>query len=112
MNSVAFREDLETLILSCLSTGPAHGYELSKRIRTLSEDVLSVAEGKLYPALHGLEQAGDISAEWVPQGTKPPRKVYELTAQGRMTLTRKQAEWRTFASSIEAVLQPKNLVTR
>ncbi len=104
---MAFREDLDTLILSCLVTGPAHGYELSKRIRTLSAEVLSVAEGKLYPALHGLEQAGDVSAEWVPQGTKPPRKVYELTGQGRTTLTRKQSEWRTFSQSIEAVLQPE-----
>jgi len=102
---MTFREDLEALILSCLSAGPAHGYELSKRIRTLSQDVLSVAEGKLYPALHALEAEGDISAQWVPQGNKPPRKVYELTDSGRLTLERKQAEWQAFARGVGSVLR-------
>ncbi|AIE84401.1 PadR family transcriptional regulator [Fimbriimonas ginsengisoli] len=102
---MTFREDLEALVLSCLSTGPAHGYELSKRIRSLSQEALSVAEGKLYPALHALEAEGDISAVWVPQGNKPPRKVYELTEVGRKTLRRKQAEWQAFARGVGSVLQ-------
>jgi PadR family transcriptional regulator PadR len=102
---MAFREDLEALILSCLSTGPAHGYELSKRIRMLSQEALSVAEGKLYPALHALEAEGDITAEWIPQGNKPPRKVYELTDDGRKTLQRKQSEWQAFARGVGSVLQ-------
>jgi PadR family transcriptional regulator PadR len=101
---MAFREDLATLVLSCLSPGPAHGYELCKRIRALSEEVLAVAEGKLYPALHSLEQDGDISAIWVPQGNKPPRKVYELTEQGRKTLRLKQAEWATFSKAVDSVV--------
>ncbi len=102
---MGFREDLEALVLSCLSTGPAHGYELSKRIRVLSDEVLSVAEGKLYPTLHSLEADGDISAEWVPQGNKPPRKVYELTESGRKTLQRKQSEWHAFTRGVGSVLQ-------
>ena len=102
---MTFREDLEALILSCLSTGPAHGYELSKRIRALSDEVLSVAEGKLYPALHALEGDGDISADWVPQGNKPPRKVYELTDQGIQTLRRKQSEWHSFVRGVSGVLE-------
>ena len=102
---MGFREDLPAIILSCLSTGPAHGYELSKRIRMLSGDVLSVAEGKLYPALHALEDDGDISSLWVPQGNKPPRKVYELTTQGRKTLRSKQEEWESFSKGVSAVLQ-------
>jgi len=105
ISEMAFREDLEALVLSCLSTGPAHGYELSKRIRTLSKEVLSVAEGKLYPVLHTLEAEGDISAEWVPQGNKPPRKVYALTEHGRETLRRKRAEWQAFAIGVGSVLQ-------
>ena len=102
---MAFREDLEALILSCLSTGPAHGYELSKRIRALSDEVLSVAEGKLYPALHSLEGEGCISAVWVPQGNKPPRKVYELTEQGKGVLRAKKAEWSTFAKGVGSVME-------
>jgi len=102
---MAFREDLEALILSCLSSGPAHGYELSKRIHGLSQEVLSVAEGKLYPALHTLEAEGDISAEWVPQGNRPPRKVYRLTEHGQVTLQRKQAEWQAFSRGVGSILQ-------
>ena len=107
---MAFREDLDALILSCLATGPAHGYELSKRIRTLSEEALSVAEGKLYPALHALENEGDIASEWVAQGNKPPRKVYELTPQGNETLKQKHEQWRVFSRGIEAILQPRKLI--
>jgi len=102
---MTFREDLEALILSCLASGPAHGYELSKRIRTLSGEVLTVAEGKLYPALHSLEAEGDISAEWIPQGNKPPRKVYDLTDLGKETLQRKHAEWDAFAKGVGSVLK-------
>jgi len=101
---MSFREDLPTLILSCLTAGPAHGYELSKRIRAQSDEVLSIAEGKLYPALHALEEDGDISATWVPQGNKPPRKVYELTEGGQKTLARKREEWRTFSRGIASIL--------
>lgn len=102
---MAFREDLSALVLSCLATGPAHGYELSRRIRVLSAEALSVAEGKLYPTLHSLEADGDITAVWVPQGNRPPRKVYELTEEGRKTLQRKQSEWQTFAKGVGSVLQ-------
>jgi len=102
---MAFREDLEALILSCLSVSPAHGYELCKRIRSLSDEVLSVAEGKLYPALHALESDGDIVATWEPQGNRPPRKVYALTAQGSTTLKRKQAEWSTFSKGVSSILR-------
>lgn len=111
---VAFREDLDALILACLASGPAHGYELSKRIRALSDDVLSVAEGKLYPALHSLENGGDIAAEWVGQGNKPPRKVYELTTQGHTTLREKQTQWRSFSQGIESILNstPKAVETK
>jgi PadR family transcriptional regulator PadR len=101
---MTFKEDLEAVVLSCLLPGPAHGYELSKRIRAMSEDVLSVAEGKLYPALHRLEEYGDVSAVWMPQGNKPPRKVYELTETGHKTLGRKQAEWKKFASGISSLM--------
>jgi PadR family transcriptional regulator len=99
-----FREDLDALALACLMPGPAHGYELCKRIRALSDEVLAVAEGKLYPALHNLERQGDIHASWIPQDPKPPRKVYELTAKGRKTLAAKQSEWESFAKGVAAVM--------
>ena len=102
---MSFREDLGALVLSCLVSGPAHGYEISKRIRNISDDALSVAEGKLYPALHALENDGDIVAEWIQQGNRPPRKVYELTERGRATLAQKRREWQSFQTGINAVLK-------
>jgi DNA-binding PadR family transcriptional regulator len=102
---MTFREDLDAIILSCLSPGPAHGYELCKRIRALSGDVLSVAEGKLYPVLHAIEDRGEIEATWVQQDGRPARKVYKLTETGRKVLERKRAEWQRFARGVGAVMQ-------
>lgn len=99
-----FKEDIDALILGCLHAGPAHGYEISKRIRQLSAEVLDAAEGKLYPALHKLEGIGEISATWAPQGNKPPRKVYEITEEGKRSLEKKRCEWTAFAAGVETVL--------
>ncbi len=99
-----FKEDIDALILGCLISGPAHGYEISKRIRQLSNEVLTVAEGKLYPALHLLEAAEDITASWIPQGNRPPRKVYEITEQGKMSLESKRRQWRSFVEGVGTVI--------
>ena len=104
---MAFRGDLEALALGALDGGPAHGYEIARRIKATSDEALSVGEGLLYPALHGLEREGYVVAVWVPQEGKPNRKVYRLTDSGRGALAKKRREWQRFATGVAAVLRPE-----
>jgi DNA-binding PadR family transcriptional regulator len=103
---MAFREDLDALVLAVLQRGPTHGYEISRRIRELSEKVLSAGEGKLYPCLHKLEQDGYIQSEWVPQESRPARKVYCLTDKGSAAMVEKRRKWEEFVAGVSAVLTP------
>lgn len=103
---MAFRGDLEALILATLDDGSAHGYEIAQRIKAVSEEALAVGEGLLYPALHALEREGLVAAEWVIREGKPNRKVYQLTETGRGALARKRKEWQRFAAGVSAVLKP------
>ena len=104
---MAFKGDLEALVLGVLEEGESHGYEISKRIRRLSEQALEVGEGQLYPALHALEASGHVASEWVPQEGKPARKVYKITAKGQLALEGKRSEWRDFANGVAAILTPR-----
>ena len=101
---MAFRGDLDALILAILSDGPKHGYEISKRIKELSNKALAYGEGQLYPALHKMEEGGDILANWVPQEGKPPRKVYVLTDAGSAQLQKKKIEWTKFQESVSSIM--------
>jgi PadR family transcriptional regulator, regulatory protein PadR len=108
---MAFRGDTETLILATLSSGPQHGYEITRRVNGL--DGMKIQDGQLYPILHRLENEGLIEAEWVPQEGKPARKVYQLTETGNAALEKKRADWETFASSVTSLLaRPEIRTTR
>src|SRR5579875_3753285 len=100
---MAFRGDLEALVLGALDAGEAHGYEIARRIKVVSDEALAVGEGLLYPALHALERDGLVAAEWVAQEGKPNRKVYRLTESGRGALAKKRKEWQRFAVGVAAV---------
>jgi transcriptional regulator len=95
---------LDLLILKTLRLEPLHGWGISKRIRQLSNDVLQVNQGSLYPALYRLEEQGWITAEWgiSPEGRRA--KFYRLTASGRKQLNEEQASWRLFTGAVEQVL--------
>ena len=96
---------LDLLILKTLLLEPLHGWGISKRIRQLSDDVLTIGQGSLYPALYRLEERGWITAEW---GTSPEgrrAKFYTLTAEGRRQFAHESANWRLFAGAVEQVLQ-------
>jgi transcriptional regulator len=96
---------LDLLVLKSLALGPLHGWGISKRIRQLSDDVLQVNQGSLYPALYRLEDRGWIRAAW---GTSPEgrrAKFYALTAAGRRQFTEERASWRHFAAAVEQVLE-------
>ena len=96
---------LDLLILKSLILGPLHGWGISKKLRSLSNDVLQVNQGSLYPALYRLEDRGLIEAEWgiSPEGRKA--KFYRLTPSGRKVFAAEKKNWRVFTSAVEQVLE-------
>jgi len=96
---------LDLLILKTLSRGPLHGWAVAKRIQQLSDDVLSVQQGSLYPALHRLEQQGWITAEWKDTEFGRSAKVYSLTREGRRQLARELDNWARLSSAVQLLLQ-------
>jgi PadR family transcriptional regulator, regulatory protein PadR len=102
---VNFRSDLEALILSVLRDGPAHGYEIARRIRSGSADVLAAGENRLYPALKAIEEAGLVDSHWESQGLPRPRKVYGITESGLRELEVRRSAWVKFSAGVSALLQ-------
>ncbi len=95
---------LDLLVLKTLRTGPLHGWGISKRIRLVSDEVLQVNQGSLYPALYRLEDQGWIAAEWGISDEGRRAKFYHLTPAGRKKLGEETATWRIFAKAIEQIL--------
>lgn len=91
------------LILTVLTAGPLHGYGIARRIEALSEGLLSLNEGSLYPALHSLEHEGAVAASWATEKGRP-RKCYTITAKGRRQLADLTREWADFAGAVDRVL--------
>ena len=96
---------LPLLILRILATGPNHGFAIARRIHQVSNDVLKVEEGSLYPALHRLEVQGWIDSEWRATENNRNAKYYRLTRAGRKQLQREAARWNAIADAIAAVLR-------
>ncbi len=96
---------LDLLILKSLALEPMHGWAIAKRIRQLSNDVLTVQQGSLYPALHRLEHQGWVSAEWGVSEQNRRAKFYALTRAGRRQLTRESASWERLAAAITLVVR-------
>src|SRR5262245_15142641 len=97
---------LDVLILKTLSTGPMHGWGISQRIQQVSDDVLQVDTGSLYPALHRLEKQGWISATWKLSANKQRTRVYRLTATGRRQLASERSRWQTLVDAMAGILAP------
>jgi PadR family transcriptional regulator, regulatory protein PadR len=96
---------LDMLVLKTLARGPVHGWGVAKRIQELSDDVLSVGQGSLYPALHRLEQQGWISAEWKDSDLGRSAKFYSLTREGRKQMESELKSWTRLSSAVALVLQ-------
>lgn len=96
---------LNLLILGSLEEGPLHGLAVRRRIEAVSEDVLSVEEGALYPALHRLERDGLLEAEWGRSENNRRAKFYSLTVSGRARLKRERREWLRHARAVSDVLR-------
>ena len=96
---------LPLLILRILATGPNHGFAIARRIHQVSNDVLKVEEGSLYPALHRLEVQGWIDSEWRATENNRNAKYYRLTRAGRKQLERELANWVRLSTAINIVVQ-------
>lgn len=96
---------LDLLVLRTLRTGPQHGWGIAQRIQQLSEDVLRVNQGSLYPSLHRLEHEGWIEAEWGSSDNNRRAKFYRLSALGRRALAEEAAYWDRVASAVSRVMQ-------
>ncbi len=96
---------LDLLILKAISREPAHGWGIAKRIELLSDEVLAVQQGSLYPALHRLEQQGWITAEWKESDLGREAKFYRLTREGRRQLERELESWNRLSSAVRLVLE-------
>lgn len=96
---------LDLLILRTLQTEPMHGWAISERIQQISQDVLQVNQGSLYPALHRLEHHGWIEAEWGISELGRRAKYYRLTASGRRQLAIETSEWERMSVAIARVMK-------
>ena len=97
---------LDLLVLKVLSRRPRlHGYALMTAIHQTSRDVLRVEEGSLYPALHRMEEAGWVHAEWITKDTGRRARVYGITAAGRKRLAAQKARWQEVTSAVNRVLR-------
>ena len=96
---------LDLLILKSLVRGSMHGYGVAEWIHQISEDVLRVEEGALYPALHRLELRGLLSSEWGLSDNNRRAKYYSLTAAGRRQLAQETEYWRRMSGAVARILQ-------
>ena len=96
---------LDMLIMKSLSLGELHGYGIIQRIRQLSDEMLHVEQGSLYPALYRIEQKGWVSARWDVHETGREAKFYKLTRAGRKQLETEEASWDRLCLAIAKVRQ-------
>ncbi len=96
---------LDMLILKALSLGPLHGYGAIQRIRQLSDEMLSVEQGSLYPALYRIEQRGWVASNWGTTETGRRAKFYTLTGAGRRQLAVEEESWDKLSLAISKIRQ-------
>lgn len=97
---------LDLLVLKILSRRPRlHGYAIMSAIQDISEEVLRVEEGSLYPALHRMEEAGWLRAEWIIKDTGKRARLYQLTPHGRRQLESAETRWHAVTLAVRRVLR-------
>jgi PadR family transcriptional regulator, regulatory protein PadR len=101
----ALQGTLDLLVLKTLSRRPQHGYGIAAFVQEASDDMLRVEEGSLYPALHRMEQAGWIAAEWRTTANNRRARVYRLTRAGEKRLDEEQTKWSRLTRGVDKVLR-------
>jgi len=97
---------LDLLVLKILSRRPRlHGYAIMTAIQEMSDEVLRVEEGSLYPALHRMEEAGWIRAKWIAKDNGRRARIYELSAAGKKQLGSEETRWQAVTSAVNRVLR-------
>jgi transcriptional regulator len=103
--SDALQGTLDLLVLTTLSRGPQHGYGIAAHIQSISDEILRVEEGSLYPALHRMEHLGWIAAQWDLTENNRRARLYRLTAAGQKRLAEEQARWERLTKAVGKVLK-------
>lgn len=103
MNADMLKGNLEMLLLATVAAQPLHGYAIIEALRARSLGAFDLPEGTVYPALHRLEQSGQLKSRWSDE-TGRRRRVYSVTAKGQKALARQQSEWQSFSNAVGAVL--------
>jgi PadR family transcriptional regulator PadR len=101
----ALQGTLDLLVLKTLSNAPQHGYGIAARIQLITDDALRVEEGSLYPALHRMEQAGWIAAEWQITANNRRARFYRLTRRGQRRLNEEQEKWNRLTKAVGKLLR-------
>ena len=96
---------LDMLVLKALSLGPMHGFGIGQRIRQLAEDMLTVEEGTLYPALYRIEERGWIKSEWGASENNRRARFYKLTRAGRKQLRVEESNWEYLSVAVRKILE-------
>ena len=97
---------LDLLIMRVVALEPMHGWGIAQRIQQMSQEVLQVQQGSLYPALHRLEQRGWIAAEWGVSENNRRAKYYSLTKAGQEQLEEEVSSWERLSAAVALILQP------
>jgi PadR family transcriptional regulator PadR len=105
MRAETLKGHLDGLLLASLEAGPRHGYAIMEALRAGSAGQFDLPTGTVYPALHRLERAGLVRANWSEAGGRR-RRVYELTPDGRQALDSERGTWREFSAAVTALLGP------
>lgn len=105
-NTKSAQTALDVLVLTILARrGRSHGYGIANAIQELSEDALCVEEGSLYPALHRMEEAGWITAEWIVTENKRRARIYRITKEGTKQLAAETERWTSYSNGVARVLR-------
>lgn len=103
MGTERIKGNLDTLLLTVLQSGEAHGYEVITELKRRSEGQFDMPEGTVYPSLHRLERQGLLASSW-DSGSGRRRRVYRLTASGVTAVCEQRADWKRFSLGMNAVL--------
>src|SRR3954470_8413232 len=104
MEGEMLKGHLDMIVLAALSAGPAHGYAVIEEIKRRSGEKFDLPEGKVYPVLHRLEQAGLLASRWTTAESGRRRRVYTLTKRGNRALAGQRAVWEQFSAAVGGLL--------